>query len=104
MVAKKGKKEKRLRNPAAENEERNLQRAATAPHSSGLHHLHNLVRRPEVGVFFFFKVHHYFIKFVGVTLVNTIYMFQVYHSITHHPCIRLCIYHPKSSFFHSPYT
>lgn len=54
VVAKKEKEENGWRNPAAENEGRLVHRAATASQPAGLCHPHNLARKPEIGVFFFF--------------------------------------------------
>ena len=46
----------------------------------------------------------FFIEFIGLTLLNKIYRFQVYNSIIHHLYIEMCVHHPKSSLFPSPYS
>ena len=45
----------------------------------------------------------FFIDFIGVTLVNKINRLRVYNSIIHRLYIVLCVHHPRSSSFSSPF-
>ena len=44
---------------------------------------------------------YFLIEFIGVTLVNKLYKFQVYNSVIPHMWIVLCVHHPWSSLLPS---